>query len=162
MILAYTAKLELTTQKINIGVQKIYNTVLETYNIITTRFLFQNYLKKTWFFKKTFLLVNTNMEVILEIPFLLLNNINVEFTKKLRKLIWGTYIGSEALPITNWVEIINKMEFAKVRLDVNLKTFIIYVSAQKLLKNRQLLFLNSLDSCITMRQNFYQNLCQIC
>ncbi len=38
-------------------------------------------------------------------------------------------MAAEALPTTNWVELINKTEFAKAVIDENSETFVIYISA---------------------------------
>ena len=66
------------------------------------------------------------MEIVLGMPFLALSNADVEFTG-LEKLIWRSYIIVEALPTTDWVELIDKREFAKAVLDENSETFVIYV-----------------------------------
>ena len=41
------------------------------------------------------------------------------------------YIAVEALPITNWVELIDKTEFAKTILDKDSKSFVGYVAILK-------------------------------
>ncbi len=48
-------------------------------------FLLQDSLEIVWFFEKTFLLIDTNMKVNLEMPFLFFSNIDVKFVE-LRKL----------------------------------------------------------------------------
>ena len=73
------------------------------------------------------MVVNTTLKVILEILFLILSNGNVQFLKK--KLIWRSYIITKALPTIKQVEFINKKKFAKVALDENFKTFIIYMAS---------------------------------
>ena len=70
------------------------------------------------------------MEVVLGMPFFSLNNIHIKFAE-LRRLTWRTYTAAKALPITNWVKLIDKKEFAKATLDENSKTFVIYVAALK-------------------------------
>ena len=59
--------------------------------------------------------------------FLTLSNADVQFLEK--KLIWRSYIIAKALPSTKRVELINKKEFAKVKLDENFKTFVIHVAS---------------------------------
>lgn len=70
------------------------------------------------------------MEVVLEILFLSLSNADIKFAK-LEKLLWKIYIAVEALPTTNWIELINKREFAKTALDKNSETFVMYVATLK-------------------------------
>lgn len=54
--------------------------------------------------------------------FLSLNNIDIKFKELEINAV-------EVLPTTNWVELINKREFARVTLHKNLKIFVVYVSA---------------------------------
>ena len=125
---AYVAELGLTTQKTSIGAQKIDGLPLETYNMALTRFSVQDSLGRVRLFEKIFLLANTSIEVVLEMPFLSLNNANIEFTK-LEKLIWKTYIVGEALPTTNWVKLIDKKEFARAALNENSEIFMVHIAA---------------------------------
>lgn len=74
MILAYTAKLSLSTQRTSIKAQKIDGSVLETYGIASASFLLQNSLRRVWFFEEIFLLADTSIEVILRMPFLSFSN----------------------------------------------------------------------------------------
>ncbi len=128
MTLTYTKELGFTTQESSIRTQKIDGLPLETYGMASARFSISDNLGKVWFFKETFLLADTSMEVVLGMPFLSLSNADIEFAK-LGKLTWRTYTAVEALPTTSWVELINKREFARAALDENSETFVIYVSA---------------------------------
>ena len=96
--------------------------------MISASFLLQNSLKKVRFFEETFLLTDTNIEVILMMPFFSFSNADVEFTE-LEKLTWRTYTVVEVLSTTSWVKLIDKRDFAKADLDKNFETFVIYVSA---------------------------------
>lgn len=58
------------------------------------------------------------MEVVLEISFVTLANINIWFTE--RKLFWKSYLAVKALPMP---KLINKNEFATVLLNKNEQTF---------------------------------------
>ncbi len=78
---AYAAELGLTTWKTSLGAQKIDDSPLETYSMASASFLLQDSLGRVWFFEEIFLLANTNIEVILEMPFLSLSNADVEFTE---------------------------------------------------------------------------------
>lgn len=79
MTLAYATKLDLTIWKICVKVQKIDGLSLETYGIVSASFSLQNSLKRVWFFEKTLLLANIIIELILEIFFLSLSNVDVKF-----------------------------------------------------------------------------------
>lgn len=58
-------------------------------------------------------------------PFLAHNNANFQFCAE--KFIWKTYITAKALPITSWVELIDKKEFAKTVLDKNSEIFVVHI-----------------------------------
>lgn len=72
----FVAKLGFTPRSTNINTQKIDNSLLETYGILSVEFLLQDGLKKIWFSGKTFLLVDTSREVVLGMVFLSFNNAN--------------------------------------------------------------------------------------
>ncbi len=78
---AYATKLDLTAQKTSVKAQKIDGSPLETYGMISASFLLQDSLGKVRFFKETFLLTDTSMEVVLGMPFLFLNNVDVKFAE---------------------------------------------------------------------------------
>lgn len=99
--------------------------------MVTIEFLVHNKLSKAQFFEETFLLARTSMEVVLEMPFLFFNNINLQFGA--RELIWRTYTIAKAILIARQVKLINKHNFAKVSLDENSKTFKVYVTSLEIL-----------------------------
>ena len=74
-------------------------------------------------------MANTKFEVILEMPFLKLNNADVSFGEKI--LMWRTYTTNKALSITKQVQIIDKKDFIIAVLDANSKTFIVHVAIQE-------------------------------
>ncbi len=74
------------------------------------------------------MLADTSMEVVLEMPFLSLSYIDVQFAE-LGKLTWRSYIAAKALSTTSRVELIHKKEFAKTAMDENFETFVVYMSA---------------------------------
>ncbi len=125
---AFAAKLGLQPRSTNVGSQKIDGLPLETYGMALARFSIQDSLGRVRFFEETFLLADTNMEVVLGMLFLSLSNADVEFAE-LGKLTWRFYTAAEALPTTSRVELIDKREFAKAALDENSETFVIHVSA---------------------------------
>ena len=67
------------------------------------------------------------MQVVVEMPFFTLSNADIQFARK--KLTWRSYTTAEALLTTKRVELINKKEFAKVALDKESETFVVYVAA---------------------------------
>ncbi len=125
---AYAVKLGFTTRKISVGAQKIDGLPLETHGMTSAKFSLQNSLGRVQFFKKTFLLADTNMEVVLGIPFLSLSNADVEFAE-LGKLTWRSYTAAETLPTTSRVELIDKREFGKAAIDENSETFVVHMLA---------------------------------
>lgn len=64
--------------------------------MVIAGFLVHNKLGKVQFFKETFILIDTNMEMVLEMLFLSLSNVNVKFTE-VKRLIWRTYTIVEAI-----------------------------------------------------------------
>lgn len=81
MNLAYTDKRDLKVRKIKVNAQKIDNFSPEFYDIVIAAFQILDKLDYLQFFQKTFLLTIINMEIILDMPFFIFNNINVPFTK---------------------------------------------------------------------------------
>lgn len=57
--------------------------------MVIAGFQVKNKLEKARFFQKTFLLADTSVEVIFEMPFLTFSKVEVDFTE--RELIWKTY-----------------------------------------------------------------------
>ena len=98
--------------------------------MVLASFQIGNKLERSRFFQETFLLTNINMEVVLSIAFLILSNADVQFVEK--KLTWRSYTATKALPTTKQVELINNKEFAKVALDENFETYVIYMASHHL------------------------------
>ena len=76
---AYAAKLGLGIQETDIGPEKIDGSTLNTFGIVLADFQVEDKLGRTRFFQKTFLVANTTSEVILEMPFLILSNVDIQF-----------------------------------------------------------------------------------
>lgn len=98
----------------------------------TACFLLQNSLGMTRFFEKTFLLVETSMEIVLRMHFLKLNNGELKFLTE--ECIWKTYTVTKSVPTAKSVKVIDKDKFAKAALYKNFVTFVIYTFALKALK----------------------------
>ncbi len=75
----YAAKLGLTTRKTSVGAQKIDGSPLETHGMTSARFALQDSLGRVQFFEETLLLAETNMEMVLGMPFLVLSNTDFQF-----------------------------------------------------------------------------------
>lgn len=80
--LTFVAELGFVIEKIDVGAQKIDSSPLVTYGMVLAGFSVSNKLEKVWFFEKTFLLANTNMEVVLKMFFLIFSNANIQFGEK--------------------------------------------------------------------------------
>ena len=107
--------------------QKIDGSYLDIFGIVIVGFSLQNKLEKIWFFQETFLVADTRIKVVLRIPFFTLSNSNRRFAE--RELVWKTYSGAKALPMTWRVEIIDKKEFALAVLNEENKTFVVHIVA---------------------------------
>lgn len=132
MTLTYIAKLGLTFQKTNIGAQKIDGLPLKTHGMALARFLFQDNLGRVSFFEKTFLLVNTSIDVILKMPFLSLNNADVKFAKLEKLTSWRSYMAVKTLLTTCQVKLIDKREFVAAALGRNSGIFVVYIVILKI------------------------------
>lgn len=77
---------------------------------------------KIKFFEKNFLLNNVKLGIVCEIPFVLINNIDINF--QARNLQQRSYTNKKVLPTTIRVELIKKKEFTVATLDLDNKVFI--------------------------------------
>ncbi len=78
---AFVAKLGLRPRSTNVGAQKIDGSPQETHGMASARFLIQDSLGRVRFFEETFLLADTNMEVVLGMLFLSLSNADIKFAE---------------------------------------------------------------------------------
>ncbi len=78
------------------------------------------------FFEKSFLLANFKPDIVLRMPFLTMNNANINF--QARDLQWRFYTTKQVLPITKKVELIGKKEFTVAALDLDHEAFVVYVT----------------------------------
>ncbi len=81
---------------------------------------------KERFFKESFLLADVKPDIVLEIPFLTMNNTDIDF--QARNLQWRSYTTGNVLSTTKQIELIEKKEFAVVVLDSEHKAFIIHMA----------------------------------
>lgn len=75
--LAYTSKLGFRVHRINIGAQKIDNSILENFSMVLVDFQVENKLGRARFFEEIFLLTNISTEILLGMFFLILNNADI-------------------------------------------------------------------------------------
>lgn len=73
----YIIKLSFVTQKTDVGSQKIDGLSLITNKIVLVGFLVKDKLKKVRFFKKTFLLADISIKVVLGMLFLIFQNTDI-------------------------------------------------------------------------------------
>lgn len=73
-----------------------------------------------------FLFTNISIEIVIKMPYLTLNNINIYFVDK--DFNWGFYTIAKALSNINWVELIDEKKFAKAALNKNIEAFIMHVT----------------------------------
>ena len=124
---AYAKHPGLQVRKTNVGAQKINGSSLRTFGMVIAGFQVEDKLSRVRFFQESFLLAETSMKVVLEMPFLALSNADIQFAEK--ELIWRSYTADEALPTTKRVELIDKKEFAKAALDEESETLVVHVAA---------------------------------
>ena len=77
--LAFTKELNLSIRSTDVVVQKIDNTMLDTYEMVVAAFLVENKANQVRFFKETFLVTNVSLEVVLGLLFLTLNSVDIDF-----------------------------------------------------------------------------------
>ena len=80
----FTKELSLSIRLIDIGAQKIDNTILDIYGVIVTVFLVKDKTNRVRLFEETFLVANVSPELVFGILFLILGGANIDFL--LRKL----------------------------------------------------------------------------
>lgn len=79
--LAYAAKIGLKICFTNLEAQKINDFTLDTFRMVLANFQIKDKLGRTRYFQEMFLLASTDIEVVLEMPFLNFSNTNVSFSK---------------------------------------------------------------------------------
>lgn len=77
MLPTYTGSLGLYIKKTNVEAQKIDESNLKMHKMDLVIFSLKNKLGQVQFFKKTFLVADISLEVILEMFFLLFGNVNI-------------------------------------------------------------------------------------
>ena len=125
----YDGKQGLHIWKTNVRAQKIDGSAFETFGMVIADFQVENKGGRPRFFQETFLVADTKFEVILEIPFLKINNANVEFGKE--TLTWKSYTTNKVLPTTERIQLVDPKEFVIVALDTGSETFVVHVAIRE-------------------------------
>ncbi len=107
--------------------QKIDDTILETYEIVVSTFSMVDKDSKGRFFEESFLWADVKSDIVLGMPFLTMSNADVDF--QAWDLQWRSYTIKDILPTTRQVELIRKKEFAATALNPEHKAFIVHVAA---------------------------------
>ena len=123
----FAKQLSFSIRPINVKVQKIDGTTLDTYGMIVVAFSVVNKANRVRFFEEIFLMANVNLKVVLGMPFLTLSGTDVDFLSQ--ELRWRTYTTNKALPTTRRVELVGKKEFAAAALNSEHGTFVVYVAS---------------------------------
>lgn len=112
--------------KTDIGMQKIDNSRLKNFGMVYIFFSVNDKNKKSWFLEETLLLIDISINIALEMLFLTLSNIEINFINQ--DLKWRLYTIAEALSITRQVELIRKKQFENAALDPSDETFVVHVA----------------------------------
>lgn len=120
-------KLGLYVWKTDVDAQNIDASRLKIFGIVIAFFLIDDKYGKSQFFDKTFLLAKISMNVALNMPFLTLSNIEINFID--RELKWSLYIITKALPTTKRMELIGKKVFAIAAFDLDDETYVIHIAS---------------------------------
>ena len=94
--------------------------------MIIADFQVENKANRSRFLQKIFLVIDTKFEVILEMLFLKISNMDMSFGEK--TLIWKTYTTNKILPTTKQVQIIDLEEFVIATLYIDNKTFVMHIA----------------------------------
>lgn len=79
------------------------------------------------FFEETFLLADNNRDIAFGIPFLTLNNVEVNINDW--ELKWKLYTATKALLTTRRMELVEKKEFTTIAFDLKNKAFVVYIAS---------------------------------
>ena len=123
----YATKLGLRARKIDVGIQKIKGSQLDTFGMVIANCLVKYKLGRGRFFQKTFLLANIGLDVVLGMLFLTFSKADIRFAEQ--ELVSRMYMATEALPTTRRVEIIDKRELAALALNADDETFVVHIAA---------------------------------
>ena len=79
---AYAKQLGPQVRKTDVGAQKIDNSSLWTFRMVIAGLQVEDKLGRARFFQDSFLLAETSIELVLEMPFLTFSNADIQFAEK--------------------------------------------------------------------------------
>ena len=83
--------------------------------------------RRSCFFGEIFLLADISMDIVLRMPFFILNNVEINFIDL--QIHLKLYIVTKVHPTTRGVEWIEKKKFVAIALDLEDKIFIVHVAS---------------------------------
>lgn len=95
---SFARKLGFRICKTDVNAHKFNSGKFKTFGWIIASLMIDDKDRKSYFFEKTFLLADINMNIALEISFLTLSNVEIYFTH--RKLRWSLYTTIETFSTT--------------------------------------------------------------
>lgn len=127
MHLAYIMALGLYVKISDLITHKINKSHFDTFGMIITGFSVENKLGRVQFFQRTFLLANTNIEIVVVMSFLIFKSEDISFEKW--KLVLKIYKTEETLLTTKKVDMIEKEKFAAAVFEKNNEAFVVNIAA---------------------------------
>ena len=109
----------------DVGVQKIYSTILDTFGLVVTIFSMRDKANRVRFFKETFLVANVSPKVVFGMPFLTLSCADVDILGQ--ELSWRTYNTEKVLSTIRRIELMGKKEFVAAAIDLKYETYVVYI-----------------------------------
>ena len=107
--------------------QKIDNITLEIYKMVIFTFSVSDKDGRERFFEESFLLADVKPDIMLEMSFLTMSNIGINF--QARDLQYRSYIIADVFPTSREVELIGTKKFVVVTLYPEHKVLVIYIGA---------------------------------
>ena len=123
----FIKKLGFRIRETKISTQKINSSKLDIFGMVIAVFSMKNKEKRSHFFEKIFILAEINIDIILNISFLTLSNVKIDFID--RHIYWKSYTVVKVFLITRQIELIGNKEFAVVVLNLEDKAFVIHIAS---------------------------------
>lgn len=106
MTSVFVKQLVLLFPQTNMRARKINCLSLEIFKIVIVIIQVVDKVSRAWFFEKILLWTEISMELVVDMFFLALSNMDIQLLEK--KLVWKTYTAIEVLFTTKRVELIDK------------------------------------------------------
>ena len=125
----YVRKLGLKIRKTIVGAKKIDGFSLDTFGMVIANFQVEDKVGRPRCFRKTFLVADSKVEIILRMHFLKFNYADMLFRDE--TLTWKSYTTNKTLSTIQQVQIIDSKKFVIAALDADSKMFVIHVTIQE-------------------------------